>query len=59
MILRFIQHDVEVEELFELLEESIELNKAVGDAMPHFVKLCSYEHFCVQMEAEVSNRELI
>jgi len=38
-------------ELFALLEEAMEMNEHVQDALPNFVKLTSYEHFCSQMES--------
>jgi len=46
--------NVDAKELFEKLEEAIGLNKAVADALPGFVKLTSYEHFCAQMESQAT-----
>jgi hypothetical protein len=39
--------------LFEALEEAME-NEEVADALPGFVKLTSYEHFCSQMESHAT-----
>lgn len=47
-------HNVTSEDLFEKLNSSTSISKAVGEAMPIFVKLCSYEQFCGQMEAQAS-----
>ena len=45
---------VAMNELFEKLEEVLETNKHVADALPGFVKLTSYEHFCSQMESQAT-----
>eukprot|EP00520_Triparma_pacifica_P018977 CAMPEP_0118645920 /NCGR_PEP_ID=MMETSP0785-20121206/7766_1 /TAXON_ID=91992 /ORGANISM="Bolidomonas pacifica, Strain CCMP 1866" /LENGTH=327 /DNA_ID=CAMNT_0006537851 /DNA_START=62 /DNA_END=1042 /DNA_ORIENTATION=+ len=48
------EQGVEMSELFEKLEEVMETNKHVADALPGFVKLTSYEHFCTQMESQAT-----
>ena len=41
-------------ELFQQLEDSLSISKTLTDALPGFVKLCSYHHFCEQMEAQAT-----
>ena len=41
-------------DLFEQLEFSLSSSETLVDALPGFVKLCSYHHFCDQMEAQAT-----
>ena len=38
-------------ELKQQIEDALASSKTLTDALPGFVKLCSYNHFCEQMEA--------
>ncbi|GMI30340.1 hypothetical protein TeGR_g6814, partial [Tetraparma gracilis] len=45
------ENNVDPRDLFEELEAAMTSSKDVADALPGFVKLTSYEHFCSQMES--------